>query len=217
MRSSGPPSGVSSARSSEYGPRPGSASASTRLRTPSSSARWSPSSITRKWGGTPASSGKRLSRAWQKAWIVWMRMPPGTSRQVANRVRARASSARSGALPMTLAQVPAQRGVVHQGPLAEPGRDPVDHLRRGGLGEGQAQDAGRRGAVQQQPQHAPGQHMGLARAGAGADPGRDIRFRGSGLGARGGPSGIAPRPGLRGAAHGSASASAHSRMRARCS
>ena len=116
-----------------------------------------------------------------------------------------------------LAQVPAQRSVVHQGPLAEPGRDPVDHLRRGGLGEGQAQDAGRRGAVQQQPQNAPGQHMGLARAGAGADPGRDIRFRGPALGARGGPSGIALRPGARGGAHESASASAHSRMRARCS
>ena len=116
-----------------------------------------------------------------------------------------------------LLQILAQRRPVHQRPAAEPGRDPVDHLRRRGLGEGEAQDARRGGAVQQQPQDAPGQHMGLARAGAGAGPGRDLRFRGPALRALGDPLGIRRRllSGRRG--HGSASTSAHSRMRARCS
>ena len=118
-------------------------------------------------------------------------------------------------------QVFAQRLAVHQRPSAEPGGDPVGHLRRRGLGEGEAQDARRGGAVEQQPQDAPGQHMGLARAGAGADPGGDIRFRRPALGERGGPSGIGRRAGATagaaGAGHDAASASAHSRMRARCS
>ena len=116
-----------------------------------------------------------------------------------------------------LLQITAQRRPVHQRPPAEPGRDPVDHLRRRSLGEGEAQDARRGGAVQQQPQDTPGQHMGLARAGAGADPGRDLRFRGPALGALGDPLGIRRRLPVAGRGHGSASASAHSRMRARCS
>ncbi len=76
----------------------GSASASSRAAERSSAE--SRSSISAKWGATRASSGKRRSRLWQKAWIVAMRRPPGWSSTCANRPRARASVASSAATPM---------------------------------------------------------------------------------------------------------------------
>ena len=118
--------------------------------------------------------------------------------------------------PDYLAQVFAQFGLVPQRPRAQIAGDAPGHLRRRRPGEGQAQDARRRCAVQQQPQDAPGQHPGLAGAGAGADPGGDARPRGPALGAPGGPVRVRRLP-RAGVVHPAASASAHSRMRARCS
>ncbi len=57
------------------------------------------SSSTRAWGAMPASSGKRPSSDWQKAWMVWIFMPPGASRTRAKSRRARAISGWSGARP----------------------------------------------------------------------------------------------------------------------
>ena len=48
----------------------------------------------------------------------------------------------------------------------------VRHVGGGGLGVGEAEDLLRRRAAQQQPDHALRQHMGLARARIGGDPGR---------------------------------------------
>ena len=47
------------------------------------------SSASWKWGEISASSGKRRSNDWQKAWIVLIRTPPGRSSTVANNDRAR--------------------------------------------------------------------------------------------------------------------------------
>ena len=45
----------------------------------------------RKPGAIPASAGKAASSVWAKAWMVWMRRPPGASSTRANRRRARCS------------------------------------------------------------------------------------------------------------------------------
>jgi len=65
-----------------------------------------------------------------------------------------------------------ERGVVGHRPAAELSRETIAHLRRGSLGEGEAKDALGPRARQQQPGHPIGQHLGLARAGVGHDPGR---------------------------------------------
>ena len=75
----------------------GSASASASSTSSRSALAWR-SSRTANCGATPASSGKRRSSASQKAWMVWMRSPPGVSSARAKRVRARAS--RSGGMAL---------------------------------------------------------------------------------------------------------------------
>jgi hypothetical protein len=55
------------------------------------------SSTRRNCGDSDASSGKRRSSDWQKAWIVPMRMPPGRSSTCANRARAAARVSDEGA------------------------------------------------------------------------------------------------------------------------
>ena len=131
--------------------------------------RRSRSSITAKCGGTPASSGKRRSSDWQKAWMVTILTPPGASSTRANSRRARAMSvlrrrrgrsARAAPRRSRARRHIAQRRAVRR--RGSPSRPP----RR--LGEGQAQDARRVGAVEQQAQHPVGQHLGLAGAGGGA-------------------------------------------------
>ena len=74
-----------------------------------------------------------------------------------------------------------QRLVVEARPLGERGEDAAGHVGRGGLGEGQAEDLRRLGAVEHQAEHALGQHMRLAAAGVGGDPGRRVRVRGERL------------------------------------
>ena len=74
-----------------------------------------------------------------------------------------------------------QRLVVEARPLGERGEDAAGHVGRGGLGEGQAEDLRRLGAVEHEAQHALGQHMRLAAAGVGGDPGRGVRVRGERL------------------------------------
>ena len=71
---------------------PSAARSKTRARAVAISSRAVASSSTSKAGETPASSGKRASRYWQKEWIVWILRPPGVSRASANNRRARRKS-----------------------------------------------------------------------------------------------------------------------------
>ena len=71
-----------------------------------------------------------------------------------------------------LAQFVPQRRVGQHGPAAQPGEKPVLHLRRGGLGIGQAQDALRFRPAQKQPRNPVDQHPRLARPGIGRQPDR---------------------------------------------
>ena len=74
-----------------------------------------------------------------------------------------------------------ERLVGQHRPAAEALEDPARHLRRGGLGEGEAEDTARLGAGEQQPHDALGEHEGLARAGIGRHPGGRPRIRRLGL------------------------------------
>ena len=67
-------------------------------------------------------------------------------------------------------------------PLRQRVEHALRHLGRGGLGVGEAEDAFRLGAGEQQPQHALRQHVRLAGAGVGADPGGGARIGGVALG-----------------------------------
>ncbi len=68
-------------------------------------------------------------------------------------------------------------GIVERGPAAQLVEHPVGHVGGGGLGEGDAEDFRRLDAVEQQADDALRQHMGLAGAGIGRDPGGDGRVR----------------------------------------
>ena len=77
-------------------------------------------------------------------------------------------------------ELPELRFELGLGQDGEPGQillDPLDHLGRGRLGEGEAEDLARVGAGEQKAHHPVGQHPGLAGAGRGGDP-----DRGGGLG-----------------------------------
>ena len=65
-----------------------------------------------------------------------------------------------------------ESGLLGQSPAPELGGEAVAHLGRGCLGESEAKDALGLDAGQQQARHAVGQHLGLAGAGIGLDPGR---------------------------------------------
>ena len=94
----------------------------------------------RKPGVSPASTGNAASRPWQKPWMVWIRSPPpGASSTCANSVRARAICAGSRVSPSACRSCE-QLGVRHPHPGREPLVDPLRHLGRARLGEGQAQD-----------------------------------------------------------------------------
>ena len=67
-------------------------------------------------GATPASSGKRRMRASQKAWMVWMRRPPGVSSARAKRVRAWARSGASGSPRRASAWARSASGSIDQAP-----------------------------------------------------------------------------------------------------
>jgi hypothetical protein len=64
-----------------------------------------------------------------------------------------------------------QPGIVERGPFGQRVEHAVRHVGSGGLGIGQAQDLFRLRAAQQQADHALRQHVGLARARIGRDPG----------------------------------------------
>jgi hypothetical protein len=65
----------------------------------------------------------------------------------------------------------AERRIVGHRPAAELARQSIAHLRGRRLGEGEAKDALGPHAVEQQARHPIGQHLGLAGAGIGLDPG----------------------------------------------
>ena len=87
--------------------------------------------------------------------------------------------------PISSSRLVAQARSSDAPPIRQLLGDAVGHLRRRRLGEGEAEDALRRRAGQQQAQHAVGQHLGLARAGRGGDPGRRRRVGGAALRRRG--------------------------------
>ncbi len=67
------------------------------------------SSITSNCGARSASSGKRRSSDWQKAWMVWIFMPPGQSTTWANSRRARVRMSASGRAPVRSARRSSRR------------------------------------------------------------------------------------------------------------
>ena len=71
-----------------------------------------------------------------------------------------------------------ERRVVERGPRGERLEHPRRHVRGGGLGEGEAEQARGRRAGEQQPQHALGQHMRLTRARVGRHPGGGLGIGG---------------------------------------
>ena len=110
-----------------------------RWRAPRRSSRapiWS--SSTSKAGGMPASMGKRDSTIWQKACRVRTFRPPGVSSAAANSRRALRRS--PWASPPMPAISRAQLVVGQHRPFAQLLEQPVLHLRRGRLGEGEAED-----------------------------------------------------------------------------
>ena len=70
-----------------------------------------------------------------------------------------------------------ERDVIEHGPCPQRVEHAVRHVGGGGLGEGDAEDAAGIDAGEQQPDHALRQHVGLAGAGVGGDPGRALRVR----------------------------------------
>jgi hypothetical protein len=73
---------------------------------------------------------------------------------------------------------PVEAGVVEGGPGAQRIEHPLRHVGGGRLGEGDAEDFFRCDAVEQQPDHPLRQHVGLAGARIGGDPGRHCRIGG---------------------------------------
>ncbi len=82
---------------------------------------------------------------------------------MARGVRPRSLDCRDGAIELL---------VVERNPLRQRRKHLIGHIGGGRLGEGQAQDLRGLDAAEQEPDHALGQHVGLARAGIGGDPGR---------------------------------------------
>ena len=133
----------------------------------------SPSSSTSKPGATPASSGKRLSSAWQKAWMVRMLMPPGASSTRANRRRATTRSLGFGRAVDQLGDLLVERR--RRRPCAQRPSWPASRLRISAAAAlVKVRQRMRSGLtpIEQQARHAVGQHLGLAGAGIGLDPGR---------------------------------------------
>ena len=67
--------------------------------------------------------------------------------------------------------------IIEGGPCAQRVEYPLRHGGGGRLGEGDAEDFFRRDALEQQPDHPLRQHVGLAGAGIGRNPGRHRRVR----------------------------------------
>ena len=68
-----------------------------------------------------------------------------------------------------------QRPVAEARPLRERGENALGHVGGRGLGVGEAEDLRRRRSAEQEPQHPLGEHVGLAAARVGGDPGRAPR------------------------------------------
>ncbi|GJE70237.1 hypothetical protein CHKEEEPN_1773 [Methylorubrum podarium] len=81
----------------------------------------------------------------------------------------------AGPLAGEFGELGGQGRVVQRHPAAEALEHPDRHVGGGRLGEGEAEDAAGRGAVEEQAQHPVGEHLGLARARIGRDPGREAR------------------------------------------
>jgi hypothetical protein len=74
-----------------------------------------------------------------------------------------------------------ERHIVERGPPGKRIEHALRHVGGRRLGEGEAQDAPRLAAIEQKPDHPLRQHVGLAGAGIGRDPGGHQRIGRSGL------------------------------------
>ena len=108
----------------------------------------------------------------------------GRDRHAARRVEDACKQASGGrqlflgrGFPGQLGQGLDQGSLPHGRPAGEHGIDALGHVRGGGTGEGEAQDAVGRGAGQHQAQDPVRQHLGLARTGGSADPDGSARVR----------------------------------------
>ena len=148
------------------------ASSSTAMRSRSINSDCVRSSSTSKRAATSASNGNWCSSRVQNAWMVCTFSPPGVSSACANSRRARVRRAShpaggprswqsSASSSSSLSGVHSRERLEHT----------VRHVGGGGLRVGEAEDLLGRGAAQQQPDHALRQHMRLARARIGGDPG----------------------------------------------
>ena len=137
------------------------------------SSRQACSSRMAKCGGMPASSGKRCSRRSQKAWMVCTLRPPGVSMAWANSCARALALVAAGARPSSCDSSASSAASAHRHPAGEALKTRLRHLGGGGLGVGEAEDALGRRAGEQQAQHAHGEHVRLAGAGVGRDPGGD--------------------------------------------
>ena len=107
--------------------------------------------------------------------------PPGVSSARANSRRARARRRASGGLPSARAMASSSAASSSVVQRAERVEHALRHIGGGGLGEGDAEDFLRLDAGEQKIDHALRQHVGLARAGIGGDPGRHVRVGGLAL------------------------------------
>ena len=71
--------------------------------------------------------------------------------------------------------------ILEPDPTGQPAADAIGHFGGTGLGKGQAQYAFGSRTAEQQFEHAGGEHLGLAGAGAGRQSGMDLRVRRGGL------------------------------------
>ena len=128
--------------------------------------------------GTPASSGKRDSK-------ILAEGVNGQDLQAARRLERLGEQTprllqffRTAEVGADVCDFLRQLGIRQHRPLAKLTEQAVLHLRRCGLGEGEAQDFRGLGIGQQQARHAIGERVRLAGAGVGGHPGRLARIGG---------------------------------------
>ena len=142
----------------------------------SSSCASAASSSTSKRAATLASNGNWCSSRVQKAWMVCTLSPPGVSSASANSRRARARSAGVRMRDRHPAGSPRRASASSSAVQCRSSSNTrFAMLAAAALVKVMQRIFAGLDAVEQQPDHALRQHVGLARAGIGRDPGRDRR------------------------------------------
>ena len=136
-----------------------------------------------KPGGTPASSGKPLQQPLAEGVDGLHLEAAGRLDGDGEQLPGPQNLCRGGCAVEQLGEHALQARLVGRHPLGKAGEHALGHLRGGGLGVRQRQDALGRRAAEQQAQHTHGQHVRLAGAGVGAHPGGGGRVGGGRLAA----------------------------------